>query len=124
MPPSGNAVRFAWWNPQSFAHYEPARAAEQHWPLHPDAYTEKCRRVDVAMAQLFADDPPEILAFAEVTKRAIGELRDRRFPGYAVLSLDLFPSKPELQVAILYKNATRSFREVLPIAVPYVPRGT
>jgi endonuclease/exonuclease/phosphatase family metal-dependent hydrolase len=123
MPGPGKVLRFFWWNVQSFAHYDPTRASDAQWPQVAAAYAAKCQRVDATIRLVFADTMPELLAFAEITRLAAEELRDRLFPGYQVLSLDLGASS-ELQVAIIYNPAMGSFHEESPVVVPYSPRGT
>src|SRR5438093_13594053 len=117
------SLRFVWWNLQSFAHYEPARSGETQWPTNLDEYAGKRKNVDEAMRVLFGQEPPELLAFAEITRRAAVEMRDRLFPGYKVYSLDL-GANPELQVAVLSNNATHAFYECAPVVVACMPRGT
>lgn len=117
-----SVLGFFWWNLNSFAHYDPSRAGEVQWPSVPDAYATKCGLVDRALAVLFAESPPDLLAFAEVTCKAVLGLRDRIFPGYEVYSLDDLP-RPELQVAFLYRKSPR-FEEQPKVVVPRLPRGT
>jgi hypothetical protein len=115
-------LRFLWWNLQSFAHYDKARAGEIQWPLVPEEYAAKCGRIDRALRQLSVPSPPEVMAFGEVTRTAAEALRDRLFPAYHVLTLDQLP-RSELQVAILYVPAG-DFEEKPPLVVPQTPRGT
>jgi len=115
-------LRFLWWNLQSFAHYDPHRAGEVHWPSSIEAYRAKVQRVDDALRELCGDPAPEVLVFAELTNQAAQELRDRVFPTHAVFSLDLLP-RSQLQIAFLYQPI-HCFEEQSPIVVPNTPRGT
>src|SRR5262249_27761407 len=90
-------LRFLWWNLQSFAHYDKARAGEIQWPLVPEEYAAKCARIDQALRELSVPSPPEVMAFGEVTRTAAENLRDRLFPDCQVLSLDQLP-RSEFQV--------------------------
>ena len=122
MAETSQAVRFVWWNVESFAHFDANRAGEKQWPLVPEAYSAKCDRIDRVLTDLFGSDPPELLALAEVTHRAATDLRDRLLPEYDVFSLDQFP-RAQLQVAFLHKRST-GFEPQPPLVVPEVPRGT
>src|SRR4051794_27269052 len=103
MAGSPDVLRFAWWNVQSFAHYDDTRAGEEHWPLMPEAYQAKCDRVDRVLHEAFATGPPEVMAFAELTNQAAIELRNRLFPDHAVMSLDS-DARAALQVAFIYRR--------------------
>jgi hypothetical protein len=123
MNGSRQALRFLWWNLQSFAHFEKTRAGETQWPPVQEAFDAKAARVESVLRQLYGDDPPEVLGFAEITNKAALDLCRRLFPHYLVLSMDLL-AKPELQVAFVYNASTGHFEEQPPIAVPGTPRGT
>jgi hypothetical protein len=116
-------LSFCWWNVNSFAHFEPSRAGEVQWPRSPDEYAAKCKRIDAALDAVRRSEHPHILAFAEITQRAALDLRDRLFPTYNVHSLDLYSSKPELQVSMLYDPSTGFVNENL-FVFHDVPRGT
>jgi hypothetical protein len=118
----GQTLRFIWWNLQSFAHFDPDRAGEVHWPSSIEAYRAKAGRVNGALRSLCGEHAPEVLAFSEITNQAALELRDRLFPDHAVFSLDLL-SRSQLQVAFLYRPP-ESFEDQSPIVTPDTPRGT
>jgi len=122
MKEANRRIRFFWWNVQSFAHFEVNRASEEQWPIEAAEYAAKCERVDKSLIEIFGTDPPELMAFAEMTRQAAVDLRDRLFPDHMVFSLDLLP-RSELQVAVLF-NPGAGFVAVGPLVVPRVPRGT
>lgn len=122
MSTSPQSLKFVWWNLQSFAHYDPGRVGEVHWPISEAAYLAKAQRVDEALRQICGTSTPEVLAFSELTNRAAQDLRARMFPDHAVFSLDAFP-RSQLQVAFLYRPAG-SFEIQAPIVCPNTPRGT
>jgi hypothetical protein len=119
---SKKAIRFLWWNLQSFAHFDESRRGETRWPDSQEVYRAKLEHVSRALRELFAEDPPELLAFAEITNRAVCDLRDSLLPKYQVFSLDLLP-RAALQVAFVYDSST-SFEVKSPFVVERVPRGT
>jgi endonuclease/exonuclease/phosphatase family metal-dependent hydrolase len=121
MPESKAAFEFLWWNVDSFAHFDAARAGEPQWPPELAAYQAKCDRVDLALRGLIVPRCPDVLALAEVTNRAATELRNRLLPGYVVHSLDLLP-RAELQIALVYNPAVASNPNYLD--VPGVPPST
>jgi Endonuclease/Exonuclease/phosphatase family len=119
---SKKALRFLWWNLQSFAHFEDGRRSEAQWPDTEEEYRAKLDRVERALHDLFGEDPPELLAFAEITNRAACHLRDLLVPKYHVFSLDQL-TRASLQVAFIYDSSV-SFEEKSPFVVGRVPRGT
>jgi hypothetical protein len=117
-------LRFLWWNVQLFAHYDERRRSHEEWPMTPEEAVAKRDRIAAVLRQLFGDDPPELLGFAEATRQAMFGLRDRGFPGYEVVSLDLLPAKPEFHVAMLYRGEGGQFQEQGPLVLDRAPRGT
>src|SRR5438270_9444778 len=118
-------LRFAWWNLNNFAHYDPSRAAEERWPLEPAEYATKCARVDAALRGLVAQHPPDLLGLCEITPTAAEELQRRLFPDYRLLYPDTL-SGSTFQVAGLYRRSM-GFRNRLPldpVNVVNLPRTT
>src|SRR5262249_7239515 len=70
-------LRFVWWNLQSFAHFDRRRVSEDQWPSSAEEDLEKCRRIDRVLRDMCDKNPPEVPAFAETTKTAVTDLRDR-----------------------------------------------
>jgi len=66
--------------------------------------------------------PPELLAFAELTRKAAHDLRDRLFPTHSVFSLDDL-DRSQLQVAVLY-DPSGGLTEIGPFTLALAPRGT
>lgn len=118
-------LRFAWWNVQDFAHFDPRRAAEMRWPPTQQAYEEKCERIDSVLNDTLLDHGQlDLLGLGEITRKAADDLRDRCLPGYMVLSMDVArPHRSELQVAFIHRSVT-NFAPQEPLVVPYMPRGT
>lgn len=116
-------ITIAWWNVESFAHYEPGRRAELRWPNSQDAYEDKRD----AIAQVVRDGVihrgnPLVLGLGEITRSAAEDLRDRLLPGYTVESLDL-GTKPDFAVALFYPTDA-IYQQVRPFVVRHVPQGT
>ena len=116
-------IPFIWWNVESFAHYDPNRAAQVQWPTSAEAYAAKCSRVDAVFKHITeAVVPPSIIAIAEVTSKSAEALRDRRFKGYQLLSLE--KELPDsLQVAVIYRQDLK-IEIQLPFKPPHTTRGT
>src|SRR5437763_1362322 len=105
MLPGSPALRFAWWNVQSFAHFDPNRAEEERWPTSQAEYATKCQRVDAAIEALITNDPPDLLGLCEITDTAAEELRQRLFPSHLLL----FPAPATgtaFQVAVLLDRSS------------------
>lgn len=121
MSPGVPVLRFAWWNVQSFAHFDPNRAGEERWPLEPAEYAAKCVRVDAALRGLIVQHPPDILGLCEITARAAEELRQRVFTDYRLICPDTV--RGEFQVAVLARRGI-GFRDLLPLLADRVPTST
>lgn len=122
MPPGSAAIRFAWWNVQSFAHFDPNRAGEERWPLEPEEYSTKCARVDAALQGLIDQNPPDLLGLCEITSHAAEDLRQRLFPNHDLVCPDAMPGAG-FQVVILCRRSAE-FRIRLPLLAKSVPRTT
>jgi len=116
-------IRFAWWNVQSFAHFDENRVGQGRWPSYPQQYAAKCELVDGVVISLVKEHGPlDVVGLAEITEVAAKDLRNRLFPDHEVESLNLF-SKYPFQVAILFPR-TGDFRSQPPIVTPFMPRTT
>jgi hypothetical protein len=104
------ALRFLWWNVETFAHYDPILRGKRR-PQWKAAYDAKLELVVRVMHQLFGEDRPEVVVLGEATRRAAEDLRSAWAPDYNVFSLDLDPVRPELAVAFLYNPAIGMFDE-------------
>lgn len=99
-------IRIIWWNVCNFYHYraeEVTKGEASRWPRSPKEYEEKSRRVDNALIEakeILGNF--DIVILCEITQIAATELRDRIFPGYKLISLDVKKDHPTLQIAILY----------------------
>jgi endonuclease/exonuclease/phosphatase family metal-dependent hydrolase len=116
------SLRFVWWNVADFAHFDEGRAEEVRWPVRPEEYEEKCKRVDGVLRGLMEHGRPDVVALAEVTRQAAQDLRDRMFEGFEVHSLDTGLPRAEFQVAVLFDPRVAVSPGLL--IVPHVPRGT
>lgn len=67
---------------------------------------------------------PDVICLCEITKIAATELRDRLFPSYKVISLDVKVDEPTLQVAILHSadDFEIEYSEQKPITVERTAR--
>ena len=115
-------LRFAWWNVNSFAHYDPKRAGERFWPLVREEYTEKCERVDNALRYLIQVHDPDLLGLGEITSSAAESLRARLFPDFKLVFPEVLHVS-SFQVAVLYRAGTQ-IRKQLPLLASDVPRTT
>jgi len=116
-------LRFAWWNVQSFAHFEETRVGRARWPASEDEYDVKCSRVEAVLREIDAVfGSVDLIGLGEITSSAALQLRDRAFPGYEVFSLDLLP-EPDFHVAFIYR-ASGEFGDRPPIVVPNMPPAT
>lgn len=117
------SIRLLWWNVESFAHFSVEHQDQHRWPVCLEAYSEKCGRVDAVLGEVMQGEVPDIIALGEITKNAAEDLQRRLFPEHRLLSLDLHPDAPSFQVAVIYRDLPQ-FSEVLPVVVPFAPRGT
>lgn len=122
MAKQTTSLRFAWWNLQDFAHYDPNHAGEVRWPLEPAEYEAKCRNVDAALHHLIDRNPIDILGFCEITSRAAEELRSRLFPEYAVI-YPIVDDKKLLQIAVMFRQ-NAGFHDRVPLSAADVPHST
>jgi hypothetical protein len=120
-PGAQPSLRFAWWNLNDFAHYDPTRAGEHRWPLERAEYTEKCARVDRALRVLAVAHAPDLFGFGEITRGAAEELRDRVFRGYELCLAN--PEDETLQVAVFFRTGL-NFHPQTPLLGVHVPRTT
>jgi hypothetical protein len=81
-------LRFAWWNVESLAHYDAARASMKRWPGSPEEAAAHLQRIADGLRALRQLAAPDFIGLAEVTGPAAVALRDAAFPGFAVESLD------------------------------------
>ena len=121
------SLNLVWWNAYNFFHFDSAFDKLDRWPKSADEYKSKCVRVDAALKELEEiTGKIDILCLCEITKIAAEELRDRLFPSFKVISLDIKVDKPTLQVAIIYREATNSinFEEKAFILAERTPSST
>ena len=116
-------LNFVWWNVQDFAHFDIIHANDKRWPDSHEAFVEKRKRIEHVLIQLSTLNPPELLAFAEITDQAARDLRNRLFPNYKVHYLPSLYTEPNFHVAILYKQAF-GFTEEDFLSVSNVPATT
>lgn len=118
MSPAPPLLRFAWWNVQSFAHFDPNRVREERWPQSRAEYDAKCARVDAALRELIEQHPPDVLGLCEITEQAAKDLRQRLFPNFRLV----FPTSAEsFQVAVFTRDRF-GFRESHSLRPERVPR--
>ncbi|HXD88546.1 MAG TPA: endonuclease/exonuclease/phosphatase family protein [Urbifossiella sp.] len=115
-------LRFAWWNLQDFAHYDPNHAAEHRWPLEGAEYEAKCKAVDAALGSLIAQYPVDIFGTCEITPQAASDLQTRLFSEYTLIYPDPAPGA-SFQTAVFYRRGM-GFRNRLPLHANDVPRTT
>lgn len=115
-------LRFAWWNVQDFAHFDPAKASERRWPLTADEYAAKCRLIDAAFDSMFGTDPPDVIGLCEITEVAARELQQRKFAGHTLIHPGL-QAGAEHQIAVLYRSGG-PLLELTPVTATDVPRTT
>lgn len=126
MPPA-KSLNLMWWNAYNFFHFDIDKIAVDRWPKSRSEYEAKCRLVDVAINEIKAiAGEIDILCLCEISRVAAEDLRNRLFPGFNVISLDVKINFPTLQVAIIYPPDRKilSFSECPPITVPDTPRST
>ncbi|MEE9872258.1 MAG: hypothetical protein PBV86_15940 [Delftia lacustris] len=118
-------VDIFWWNANNYYHFDVSNSGDR-WPKDLADYMEKCRRVDLALNSFFSSKrKPMILAICEITRKAAEDLRQRLFPDYEIISLDVMLSRPSLQIAILFKrDAHIRISEQNPIVVSDMPKST
>lgn len=114
-------LRFAWWNTQMFAHFDPKWVGQRGWPVEQAQYVAKCNRIDAALRSLITQHPPDLLGLCEITATAAEELRTRLFPDYDLVYPDTTP-EADFQVVALYRRS--GFRSRLPVSASRVPRTT
>jgi hypothetical protein len=119
-------LRFAWWNVQSLAHYDAARAALERWPGSQDESAAHLNRIANGLRELRRLADPDFVGLAEVTRPAALALRDAVFPGFDVESLDLDLNQSAngpFQVAAIFDPARNA--PSLDLLIPEdVPRTT
>ncbi len=81
-------LRFAWWNVESLAHYDSARASMERWPRSQEEFAVHLDRIANGLRELRRIASPDFIGLAEVTRPAAVALRDAVFPGFDVESLD------------------------------------
>lgn len=121
-PDAQPSLRFAWWNLNDFAHYDPTRAGEHRWPLERAEYIEKCARVDRALRVLTVAHAPDLFGFGEITRGAAEELRARVLPGYELRLADPHDDVA-LQIAVFFRTGY-PFHPEPPLLAKQVPRTT
>lgn len=103
------SLNLVWWNAYNFFHFDSAFINTDRWPKTLDEYQRKCCLVDAALSELQSIvGNIDILCLCEVSRIAAEELRDRLFPGFKVISLDIKVDKPTLQVAIIHRETSES----------------
>ncbi|NHQ90269.1 endonuclease/exonuclease/phosphatase family protein [Janthinobacterium lividum] len=120
-------LNIVWWNANNLFHFDSKKKGKNRWPANEDYYKAKCQRVDDAISEIRKQyQKIDILCLCEITKKAAEELRDRLFPGFGVISLDVKSDEPTLQVAMIFPPDSDyvKYQEQLPIVVPNVPSGT
>lgn len=120
-PDTRQSLRFAWWNLNDFAHYDPNSAAMKRWPGVEAEYRAKCERMDAAFRFLRSVHSPDLIGVCEITATAASELRDRVFPDYELAFADPLPDAT-FQVAVLYRGEALHVRQ--PLVALGVPRTT
>lgn len=127
---SEKEINLVWWNVNDFFHFDSSyagRTGRTRWPKTLQRYEKKSHMVDVALKELTAKfGAIDILCLCEITNRAATDLRDRMFPGYNLISLDVKADDPTLQVAIIYPSDSDfvKYQEKPPIVVPNMPAGS
>jgi hypothetical protein len=123
-------LRFAWWNVESLAHYDAARAALDRWPGSQAESAAHLGRVADGLRELRRLAAPDFIGLAEVTGPAAVALRDAVFPGFPVESLDQealdLTANGPFQVAALFDPARGSPTPdlLIPADVPRETRPT
>jgi hypothetical protein len=104
-------LRFAWWNVESLAHYDAARASMERWPESQAESAVHLNRIANGLRELRRLAAPDFIGLAEVTRPAAVALRDAVFPGFTVESLDQGLDRSAngpFQVAALFDPARSS----------------
>jgi hypothetical protein len=118
-------VDIFWWNINDHYHFDPSKSGER-WPKSAADYLEKCNRVANAFDAFFRENNhPKIIALCEITKQAALDLQRNILRNYDLISLDVAPDKPSLQISLfIARQKGVSITEHPPIVVDDVPRGT
>ncbi|MGF6115902.1 endonuclease/exonuclease/phosphatase family metal-dependent hydrolase [Janthinobacterium lividum] len=122
-------IKIAWWNVGNFYHFlkEKIGNSKSRWPQSREAYDVKLGLVEAAIKELCSlTGRPDIFFFCEITADALSDLRERVFPDYKLISLDVKKDMPTLQVGVLFNPDIKdvTFAEQPPILVPATPIGT
>jgi endonuclease/exonuclease/phosphatase family metal-dependent hydrolase len=101
------SLNIVWWNAYNFFHFDSAFKNTDRWPKTSYEYGIKCDLVDAALSELQSIvGDIDILCLCEISKISAEQLRDRLFPGFRVISLDVAVDKPTLQVAIIHRESS------------------
>lgn len=119
------SVDIFWWNINDHYHFDPSKSGDR-WPKSAADYVEKCNRVISAFHAFFREHgSPKIIALCEITQQAALDLQIKIFQNYDLISLDIAPEKPSLQISLfIHKQRDVKITEHRPIVVDDVPRGT
>ncbi|PJJ18859.1 hypothetical protein CLU90_2066 [Janthinobacterium sp. 67] len=122
-------LNISWWNAGNFYHFLPEKSdlPRTRWPKSKEVYEEQLQFVDAAFSELTtAVGKPDIAFFCEMTSESLTHLRDKSFPNYRIISLDVLKGAPTLQIGILFDESKGNvkFVEGEPIVVSGTPKGT
>ncbi|WP_159874667.1 endonuclease/exonuclease/phosphatase family protein [Aquitalea denitrificans] len=123
-------ISIFWWNVYDFYHFDNSTRNQnngQRWPASDKEYQLKCNAIDNALRAFITEHgKPTIIALGEITAKSASDLKDRLFPEYNLISLDVKPGAPSLQLAILHKKTIQGVEltEAPPIVVPYTHKST
>ena len=117
-------LRFAWWNVESLAHFDAARASMERWPGSQAESEVHLNHIANGLRELRRLAAPDFIGLAEITRAAAVALRDSVFPGFGVESLDQVKYLRDRGIVLaqgyLFARPLpgRQFRELLEAAHP------
>lgn len=130
QPEKKKTLSIMWWNVCNFYHYkaeEAGKGGKSRWPKTQQDYEEKCRRVDQALSDITQTlGKCDVIFLCEITLVAATELRDRLFPEYDLISLDVKKDNPTLQIAVLHikSDGVISITEQMPLIAEDTARNS
>ncbi|MHC5540731.1 hypothetical protein ACYOEI_21130 [Singulisphaera rosea] len=107
-----NRLTFAWWNLNSFAHYDPARISLKRWPKQRWHYETKRDRILDLIPRFSPEGCPDLFVVCEITREAAADLVSRLPQDFDVVIAPAHPHEDDFQVAIFYRMGFGLTREL------------
>jgi endonuclease/exonuclease/phosphatase family metal-dependent hydrolase len=99
-----NKLNFAWWNLQSFAHYDPAKISLERHPKRQVHYEAKRDRILGIVSSLIEGDTLDLFACCEITREAALDIKNSLPGKFDVHLVPRYPGGDDFQVAVFYRN--------------------